>query len=630
MNLKLQNQKFPWKCVFPIFLLSLYSALNASEQIVDSEIQENSAEIAIRDTLKRQEKVLKDQLNNPFPKSGHWKATNFAFGAYHFNEKIEEADKELILVKDQYKKEWNKDAHWNVYLLGKLYWMYSSNRMGSEAASAIEEIMQMYLTQGEYIKENMWTPKYVWSYHGSENHHLMAYVSAWCSAHIIKNIPKYKDTRVAGIGVEEFALKMDDYFKLYFKEKATKGLFTEIGSPTYTKYSVNVFYTVYDHSKDAELKELARMFLNLYFADWAIEQFNGQRGGSKHRCYREFGYILNEKIGGFPFGLGDLGHHPGLTGAATTAWRPDPLVAELALAQEARGTYGYYSRRPGLRVENKRKGNDLSPNGGQLLRYTYHNPQFIMGMSMVPAIREFSWTAISSQNRQNGILLNGKKMAKIYTQRVTHNKYNMEWGVQDQGVMILQQLPRWLTKHGKERGQLIFLSKNLNITETGGWFFAESEKAYCAIKVVQGTVHQRSPKAKDFGIKKGDPEKDMSHIGTLLDLQNIQSPIIFEVSAKEKYDSIEDFQKEIQANPMVLLEDSVLEYSSKAYGNKLSLFMDYSNLPKINDKTVNLNPEFVYKSPYINGNFGAGTVTISSGGKSVVYDFHNPIPNQKL
>ncbi len=76
---------------------------------------------------------------------------------------------------------------------------------------------------------------------------------------------------------------MNCYFKFYFREKATKGLLTEIASPTYVKYSLNTLYNIYDFAEDEELKDLADKFLNLYFADWAVEQFNGFRGGQGTR-----------------------------------------------------------------------------------------------------------------------------------------------------------------------------------------------------------------------------------------------------------------------------------------------------------------------------------------------------------
>ena len=149
-----------------------------------------------------------------------------------------------------------------------------------------------------------------------------------------------------------------------FEEKASKGLYTEIATPTYAKYSLNVIYNLYDFSTDTELKRLAGNFLNLYYADWALEQFNGFRGGSKHRAYKGVASMtFKECTGWIPFGLRDQALHPGWMAAATTAWRPDPLVVELALTTEARGEYEIYSRRPGLRTKGSENDKACSPKG---------------------------------------------------------------------------------------------------------------------------------------------------------------------------------------------------------------------------------------------------------------------------
>ncbi len=38
-------------------------------------------------------------------------------------------------------------------------------------------------------------------------------------------------------------------------------------------------------ARDPVLRQRMRMFFDLYWADWGIEQIDGVRGGSRHRCY---------------------------------------------------------------------------------------------------------------------------------------------------------------------------------------------------------------------------------------------------------------------------------------------------------------------------------------------------------
>ena len=593
------------------------------------------AKEVIANTSVRQEMVLNELIKKPYPKEGDWRAENDAFAAYHFNKKTQEADEGLIRVKNSYIDEMPHNAHWHVYLQARLYWLYSSKspapRMSQEAEDALIEMMYVYLTRNSLVTAGMWNPEHVWTYISSENHQLQGHVSAWSAAKILKDHPQYKTTRIEGKSLSAFAKAGDVFFKRYFKEKATKGLLSEVASPSYVKYSLNTLYNLYDFSDDLELKRLTGLFLNLYFADWAIEQFDGLRGGSKHRSYKdESSNGLTGNNGWFPFGLGQSSKHPGRIAAATTTWRPDVLVAELALAQEDRGTYEIRSRRPGLRVAGSENRREAAPEGGQLLRYTYHTPQFIMGTSMVPALSPNAWTAISSQNRINSILLNGTTPAKIFTQRQPRNNtkksqtYNREWGVQDQGVMILQHLPKPIgAKDNVRYAQYVFFSKSLPLIENGGWVFTEYEEAYCAVKVVQGDATLRAPAEADFRNEKGGP-----NVGTFLELQNFQSPIVFEVSAKERYFSFEAFQREILGNTLAQ-NGRVVTYRSKAYRNTLTLYSDYSQLPAINGTPVDLNPDFVYQSPFINGNFGQATITISNrADKQLVLNFNEPDTNK--
>jgi len=596
---------------------------------------EERAKEAIAKTQERQEDILREQLAKPYPGSGFWHHENFAFGAYYFNESTGSAQDGLVRVRNSFVNTppddafWEENAHWHVYLIARLYWMYSSKSATPRLSKGIEnylvDIMHAYLTKGDYVEENMVDHNHIWTYKGSENHHLQAYVSAWSAAHILKELPEYSDMKIGEISVAEFARKFDSYFKFYFREKATKGLLTEIASPTYVKYSLNTLYNIYDFAEDAELKELADMFLNLYFADWAIEQFNGLRGGSKHRCYTGAAALsLNSSVGYFAFGLGLATQHPGFTSAATTTWRPNVLVAELALAQKERGSYELVSRRPGLRRPGT-TGNEANPGGGQLLRYTYHTPVFNMGLSMVPALSRESWVSISSQNRHNAILFNQESPAKIFTQRPTPSAgsvYNAEWGVQHKGVMILQMLPKPFSHSAK--GQLVFFSKWLKPMEENGWVFAKADSAYCAVKVVQGNASFRSPTKEDYRDGNGD-----LNAGLYLELENESSPIIFEVAKKESYSSFEAFKEEIKNNTLTM-SDTVLTYQSKAYENTLTLYSDFSQLPEINGEAVDLNPDFVYQSPFINGNFGQNEISISMGDKNLVLDFNsNPVEGEE-
>jgi len=575
---------------------------------------EEHVKTALAATEERRASVMKRQMDRPYPNDGLWRGENFALGCYYNNQKCAEADAAMIGLRDTVAREMPGNLHWHAFILRRIYSLYSSKsntpRMGQKAEKAIVEIMEMYLNS-HYLQPDTVTYDKV-NTAGSENHHMQHMVSLWDAAHLLAKLPEYNDKRFATMSLPELTARLDGFMKLFLRERCTKGLLVEIASPTYCKYTLSALYNLYDFSEDAELKELADMFCNVYFADWGVEQFDGVRGGSKHRAYPgKASYVLDTSDGWPAFGVGSMSMHPGYSCALNTAWRPDPLVAELVLmSPKERGSYESISRRCGHMGAGKARP-DFA--GKHLLRYTYHTPGFIMGMSMVPPLTNKNpknWAEISSQNRRNMLLFNGRTKSRIFTERARPKRgsvYNAEWGVQSKGVMILQVLDKKYTH--SVRGQSIFFSHTLKPIRKDSWLFVEAPDAYCAIRILKGgyTVN-----------KELDGHKREQ--GSYYVLDEIYSPIIFEVSEKGNYPSFEGFQAEITSNTLRRSANS-LTYASKAYNNELTLYTDYSKKPEVNGTTVDFNPEYGYRSPYLNGTFGESIVTISNGDKELVYDF---------
>ena len=389
---------------FMLFSMFVTGVAHAADPVGERETQIGlRAQKLIAKTQERQERVLRSLLDEPYPpKSASggpslWHYENFALAAYGLNERTDEADAGLLALQRDLFPAANAhfDAgaiHWHAYIQERIYWLYSSRskhhpgRMSLAAENAILEMLWEWA--GPVCRKELADPSGVWRYWGSENHHLMAWVSFWGAAKIFADHPGYrKRTYADGTTPAEMAAAFDDYFKTYARERATKGLLAEIASPTYVKYSLNTWYNLADFADDPVLKKRMDMLLNVYWADWAIEQLDGVRGGSRHRCYT--GGASTEQSGGgepawFHFGIGvEANKHPGIICAATTFWRPDPVVAELALDSDARGEYAFVSRRPGLKesdevvnwvddashpIHEPRGINLLHPQGGSLLR----------------------------------------------------------------------------------------------------------------------------------------------------------------------------------------------------------------------------------------------------------------------
>ncbi len=600
-----------------------------------------------KDIAERRDAMLRQMLDHPYPPSGFWHDEDFALTAYWLNQRLPEADRAIV---SEYQQEFpaamrgtENSFHWHAYLLERIYFLFgsggqrASGRMGTQAEHALLEMLWQWASPN--CRREMTLPErdfWVW---GSENHHAQAWSSFWGAAEIFSRHPDYRGRRYAdGTAPTDMARLFTEYFIRYARHRAATGLLVECDSD-YNKYTLGGWYNMADFASDPRLRRQMTRLLDLYWTDWAIEQIDGVRGGSRHRCYPGPGSTegsAGQGMAWYHFGLGlPMSQHPSVMCAATSGYRPSACVAELALDSAARGVYEYVSRRPGLaqpgttrnaavnfvadsahRFHVKQGVYALNPEGGSLLRHTWCTPDFVLGTSMVESRPQDDWTAISSQNRWEGVIFGGDPRARIFLQPLKPPKgsvYNAQWSVQKKGVLIVQRL-----KTSNAHGQRIWFDDSLRRTQRDGWVFAQAPRAYAAVRVVEGATAWEPDTVQQHHENKGSSDR-----GFWLACREEFSPVILEVVRKCDWPSFEAFQASVLGNPL-LWRERRLEYQSRSYGIRLALFADYSSPPLVDGKQVDYQPAKVYDSPFLQSNFGSGVVTIRSGSRSAVLDFNTP------
>ena len=603
-------------------------------------IEPSEIDYVLNQTPVRQVQALLAQESSPYPSTGMWHYEDYALAAYWLNISTDDADDGLILISTN--GMYDADVadlhfHWNGYLLGRIYFLFSGQseyfpgRMSVEAENAVLEMLWGVVS--DELEMAMFDPDSTFMSWGSENHDAQNWVTYWGAAQIFAGLPVYSTyTYKDGTTAADMAVAANEYFKVYCRERALKGTEIEINSPTYAKYTLNTWLNLADFATDPELKALASSLLDIYWAQWAMEQLNAVRGGSRHRSYSGGPSIAQTSADGhawYLFGRGKVAsQHPGDACASTTFWRPSRAVVGLALDEVGRGEYSSVSRRLGHRdpsppalPPNPLPGsgfdyNTLDPDGGHLLRTSWCTPDFVMGMSMMDVLPDDDWIAFSSQNHWNGIIFAGDAGERIFTQRPNpgteddvKSVYNAEWGVQNKGAMVLQHT----SKAQNSIGQMIWFDFDLNRAESGGWIFAEAPNAYAAVKVVDGTWSWQLD-APEF-------HRDYSsntNVGEWVVLNNKYSPIIIEAARKQDYTSFTAFQAEILGNPLVWANDR-LDYTSTGYGTTLTLFADESARPRIDGVPVDLEPKENYISPYLQGDYAGGPVIITYGDDRTIH-----------
>jgi hypothetical protein len=453
----------------------------------------------------------------------------------------------------------------------------------------------------------------VWTIWGSENHAALRDGSCWAAAVLLSSDPSPEGTEYAdGSNAAEQRNAWIAHLKRWLRSRGRSGALVEYFSPTYAQYTLLNIQLYADFSEDAELRGLARSYLDLWWAQWAQEQVDGVHGGSKTRSYAKSvpdGTAMPITAWLY-FGLGERPTRlpPGEAPMAVSPYRPPPLVAALATASGARGVYDVFTRAPGLPRSAMEPGPvyhlDAERNG--VLRVTRVAPGFAMGMGMVPLLRDVDWTAISSQNRWSGLVFaGGDPRARIVPSVLLprgRKSYNALFGVQNGATQIVRGVFPDEARYPPRMG--VWIGKPLRRLEQGDWIFVE-HGAFAAVRPAFGGW-KPAPAAEGWMV-----------------LNDPSSPIILQAAAREDYPDLSSF---IGAVAGMEIERTETEVSVRGLGDagRLALGLGTNGTMLIDGKPVDLQPAFVMRSPFINQPKGSGTVEMRFGEAELDLDFGQP------
>ncbi|MDE0837154.1 MAG: hypothetical protein OSA84_12465 [Akkermansiaceae bacterium] len=452
-----------------------------------------------------------------------------------------------------------------------------------------------------------------WWITDSENHHAQHWVTCWGFSQLLKDEPLYQNqTYDDGRTPQEHYDAWTVYLREYLFQRITKGMLVEIDSPSYGSVVLKCVNLLYSFSDDVELKTRADQFLSLFWSMWAEQQIDSVCGGAKTRCYSnsaQGGTDFLNRIAWYKFGVGSPEfRHTSMLPAVLSSWQMPETVLNLVLAPSGRGNYEVRQRRMGLSDDGEHR--HLRPDFGGILRYSWCTPDFMMSSLMAEARPSEDWVTISSQNRWSGAIFRGHPSARIYpfVTPTTTSEYNGFWSAQSKGTLISQKLR---TSKNANEWNVWFSKDGVTLPETeGNWLFCESTNAYAAVCVVDGGFSSLTEGSN----------------GRWLTCSNEYSPVILEVAQKSAFSNAAAFRSAVLALPVSGDSDSTLTYTGLS-GDQFVFYTDQSRLAKINGETIDLAPDKVYDSPYVQGDFGAGTVTVQYGGSKTIIDT-SPFANE--
>jgi hypothetical protein len=372
------------------------------------------------------------------------------------------------------------------------------------------------------------------------------------------------------------------------------------------------------------------MFMDLIWAQWAQDQLLTCSGGAGTR-QRHYGYGSISDLAVFLLG-GPGNSGPGYFQLFSDYTWPRQ-VWEMMLDRRGKGEYVYLSRKPNEEqdVWPRPAGTEYSmlirPDS-RLARYSWVTPDYVMGIRQDHPAAMYCHLSGSTQ----GMIFSTTPDAFI---RFNSGYYR---GVQERGVMILQQKKNWLSRHpdwfpgwtavpGKAG---VSFGKDLDrIEEKDGWIFVEEGNAYAAIRFIKP-----APREKDQPLAHN--EEGFAVFDAVIDSYTWNDkkdavtstddlmPMIVEASRREHHATFEEFQQDILDNPLQLRQiigGYVLDYTGCGEDGPTIEFNAANNaIPKVNGKHLDYNcPTFA--SPWLNGG-GVVTLTGPISGKKLVLDFN--------
>src|SRR6185437_5415503 len=117
-------------------------------------------------------------------------------------------------------------------------------------------------------------------------------------------------------------------------------------APTYKGYTLGAILNIYNFASDPILRKKAGMILDLDFADYAQQNYNGILGGAKSRSYPNDSPDGNNdsitSLGNLLFGSGStIAADNHVLMLATSGYAPPPVVATMGRDHAALGTFAY-------------------------------------------------------------------------------------------------------------------------------------------------------------------------------------------------------------------------------------------------------------------------------------------------
>ncbi len=608
------------------------------------------------DSLALRQKVLRETVaKDEYWIKGNWGETIWCLAALYSNQKVDKVNQDLLenanafleavkSLKDQaFRPETSKKLPWPWAYFAltdytRILCMFHSGsphypgRLRPETESAMKESLWLLVKSKSKVKDASLDQLLV--HHGTENHDLTLRPNYYLIASVLKDDPafkgrKYDDGKTAAEHYEAY----NEYFREWPRKRAMIGMWFEMGSDTYQKYSWPALFNLHELSPDPLVRKRFGMLLDIALVEEAQVSVRGRRGGGRNRA--KYGKNSFESYKNLLYAPDNAGAGSSHSKVIETSKYQAPAAA-IMLRKMA-----FPSEKPFL-IRNRVPG-EMHPDplvattddernsyveDSALVNYVLRTQHYVLGCTLQnPALSMerdgkavLKYSGISRQNRWSGILFDDPEDEEVCAVFPEIEKtrggrpQHPHWSFQYENVLFMQRIAPGrggMGSYSTGRMGIRFHGSKLQKTEKDGWIFASNGKAFSAVKCLDG-VHEwdeSSEVASPANHKPDAATRFLMHAGDV-----------------SSYKSFDEFKKAIIGNTLKVDKDRI-EYSPFHGGPRLECFRydvkahETFKLPRVNGEPVELRPEMTYNSRYLKGRFGDDKVTVTVGPVKRVYDF---------
>jgi hypothetical protein len=604
-------------------------------------------------SLKLREEVLRKTIikDSCWPQ-GIWGDNLWCLAALYLNEKVDAANARLLKQANTFIDMTRKsggtpaptpeepgNAPWTFFSITDyvrtlcLFHAKSTHfpgRLKPETEAAMKEALWLWVSKESRIADAGLDDLFLLL--GTENHDLNKRPGYYLVTALLKDDPAYCERKLAdGHTVAEHANSYTTFFREWPASRAKAGLWAEVGSNSYQKYSWPALFNLHELAPDLLIRKRFGLLLDLAFIEEEQISVRGRRGGGRSRAYSGANAFESYKnllyaTKGQPAGSS----HSRVIETSSYQLPPEAILLRKQAFPAAK-PFVIRNRVLG-ELSLWAEGEHRLAADSALVNYAYRTPHYLLGSTLQdpsltivdPATsnKVLKYTGISRQNRASGMLFDDPathEICAVYP-LIEHGgggrPQHSFWSVQHENVLVLQRIaPLGSTTLGSYHTDAIsmgFEGKSLKKVEEGGWIFASNEKAFVGVKFLDGGYvwDEKRTKATPANINKAiDTSRVLLHAGDIA-----------------SHETFEKFKAHVLASRLNVTPDKVdYQFGSATKHLEVTRYdakaIDRFTLPLINNAPVDLRTKTTYQSPYLNADFGSDRITVTVGDIRRVLDF---------